>query len=151
MAENGFQFRFQKVLDVRQGEQRSLEIELGRLDGEILKATRVRDGWTRLRGDCLDGLGQAQRASRLAEAAHHSRYLDHVRQRLVESVTAIDELRQQREAVRAELERVLRACKMLEQYRDRLVREHLSAQERADERIVDIHSVHKYVEAKRAQ
>ena len=53
--------------------------------------------------------------------------------------------------MRRRLERVMQSCKMLEGYRDRLEREFMAAQEKAEERIIELHSMHKFYQAKRAQ
>ncbi len=45
----------------------------------------------------------------------------------------------------------MQSCKMLENYRDRLRHEFAAQQERAEERIVELHSMHKFHQAKRAQ
>jgi flagellar export protein FliJ len=146
-----FQFRFQKVLDLREQQQRALEVELGRLDGELLKARAEAARWEEERAASLRAVAEARHRGDLEEDARHAGYLKHVRARIERARAALEEVRREREAARNRLERVMQACKMLENYRDRLRREFAAAQERAEERIVELHSMHKFHEAKRAQ
>jgi flagellar export protein FliJ len=146
-----FQFRFQKVLDLREQQQRALEIELGRLDSRLLEARAEVARWEDERAQSLRALAVARRQGDLDEDARHGGYLKHVRRRIAGARTALEEAQQAREAVRGRLERVMQSCKMLEDYRDRLRREFMVAQERAEERIVELHAMHKFHQAKRAQ
>lgn len=151
MSPNAFQFRFQKVLDLRDQQQRALEIDLGRLDTAVLEARAEAARWEDARAQSLQALAAARCAADLEEAGRHSTYLKHVRSRIERTCAALAEVQRQREAVRRRLERVMQSCKMLEGYRDRLEREFMAAQEKAEERIIELHSMHKFYQAKRAQ
>jgi flagellar export protein FliJ len=146
-----FQFRFQKVLDLREQQQRALEIELARLDAVLAQARQEVARWEGELAESLRALAAARRVGDLDEAASHTGYLKHVRARIQRAQAAVEEGQRHREVVRRRLERVMQSCKMLETYRDRLQREFMAAQERAEERIVELHSMHKFHQAKRAQ
>jgi flagellar export protein FliJ len=151
VSPNAFQFRFQKVLDLREQQQRALEIELGRQDRVVLEAGAEVTRWEEARTESLHALAAARRVADLEEAGRHSTYLKHVRGRIERARTVLVEAQRQREAVRRRLERVMQSCKMLETYRDRLEHEFTAGQEKAEERIIELHSMHKFYQAKRAQ
>jgi len=151
MSPEIFQFRFQRVLDLRGQQQRALEIELGRLDGELLKARAEAARWEDERAASLSALAEARRRGDLEEDARQAGYLKHVRARIGSARAAVEEAGRARETARRRLERVMQSCKMLENYRDRLLHEFMAEQERAEERIVELHSMHKFHQAKRAQ
>ncbi len=151
MSPEAFQFRFQKVLDLRGQQQRALEIELGRLDGLLLKARTEADRWETERTASLQARAEARLSGDLEEDARQAGYLAYVRGRVEVARAAVEEARRGRETVRRRLERVMQSCKMLENYRDRLRTEFHADQERAEERIVELHSMHKFYQAKRAQ
>ena len=151
MSPNTFEFRFQKVLDLREQQQRALELELARLDAEVQEARTAAARWEDTRAESLRALAAARRQGDLDEAANHTNYLKHVRARIQGARAALAEAQRQREGVRRRLERVLQSCKMLENYRDRLQREFVAGQERAEERIIELHSMHQFHQAKRAQ
>ena len=151
MSPSAFQFRFQKVLDLREQQQRALEIELGRQDKAVLEAGAEVTRWEAARTESLHALAAARRVADLQEAGAHTGYLKHVRGRIERARAALAEAQRQREAVRRRLERVLQSCKMLETYRDRLEHEFMATQEKAEERIIELHTMHQFHQAKRAQ
>ena len=63
MSPEAFQFRFQKVLDLREQQQRALEMELGRLDRELLKARAEAARWQDERAASLSALAEARRGA----------------------------------------------------------------------------------------
>lgn len=151
MSPEAFQFRFQKVLDLREQQQRALEIELGRLDGLLQKARADADRWEEERTATLQARAEARLGGDLDEDARQGGYLAYVRARLEAARGVVEEARRGREIVRGRLERVMQSCKMLENYRDRLRTESQADSERAEERIVELHTMHKFHQAKRAQ
>jgi flagellar export protein FliJ len=151
MSPETFQFRFQKVLDLREQQQQALEVELGRLDGELAKARAEAAHWEGERAAALSALSDARRLGDLVEDARQAGYLRHVRARIEAARAALQEVQRRREETRRRLERVMQSCKMLETYRDRLRGEFAAAQERAEERVVELHTMHKFHEMKRAQ
>ncbi len=73
MSPEAFQFRFQKVLDLREQQQRALEMELGRLDRELLKARAEAARWEDERAASLSALAEARRGGDLEEDARTGR------------------------------------------------------------------------------
>jgi len=146
-----FEFRFQKVLDLRGQQERALEIELARADATLQQARDRLARWQDARDQGLAALAEARCKADLEEAGRQSRYLEYVRSRIERARADIAELERQREGVRRRLERVMQSRKMLEGYRERQLGEFMAAQEKAEERIVELHSVFKFHQAKRAQ
>jgi flagellar export protein FliJ len=142
-----FRFRFQRILDVKEKQERALEIELARLDRLILDQEALQREWEGARQQTLQEMLQARRRSDLAENARCTAYLPYVRARIAQCARAAAELRSQRESVRQKLEQVMKSRKMLEKYRDRLLAEFLVALEKADERVTEVHSARKFIEA----
>lgn len=151
MGENGFEFQFERVLEVRRRQQQALEAELHQFNAAVAESEAVIERWKRIRTETLDGLALARREGEREECRRHARYLDHVRRRLGSAREELEQLRRQRGKVRAELEGVLRAVKMLENYRERLEREFLRNQEKAEQQVVELHSTHSFIQARRAQ
>jgi flagellar export protein FliJ len=151
MSPEVFQFRFQKVLDLREQQQRVLEVELARLDAELAKAHAEAARWEGERAAALVALAEARGLGDLLEDARQAGYLKHVRVRIEAARAALEEAQRLREAARRRLERVVQSCKMLENYRDRLRGEFMAARERAEERVGELHTMHQFHQAKRAQ
>ncbi len=151
MSETGFQFRFQRVLDVREGQRQSVQIELARAAAEQQDAAARLKRWTETKAETLRGLAAARRAGNLDDAARHSSYLEHVRTRLAQCREQHRLARQKADQLRDALEQAMQACKVLQTYRDRLESRHLAERERAEERVIDLHSMHSHTQSKRAQ
>lgn len=146
-----FKFRFQKVLDARERQQQALEIEMGRVNGWLLAREEELTSWLRQMADTLDEVGRARRKGDLADNARCAAYLAHVRRRIRQTHRAIAELKARKERVRQELVEAMQACKVLENYRDRLEAEFAADAEKAEERTVEMHSVRQYLRAEGAQ
>lgn len=142
-----FRFRFQKILDVKERQERALEIELAGVDRLIYEREAVRAAWGRTREETLAGIARARERADLLENARGEAYLRFVRARLEQCRRAIAELRATREQVRQELQRVMRSRELLEKYRDRLRAEFLVEQEKAEERVTEVHSGLKFIRA----
>jgi flagellar export protein FliJ len=149
--DGAFTFRFQQVLDLREQQKQALEIEIGRAEAAINGALAARARWEATAEECAEGLGKARREGRIGEAHDYSKYLAHVRRQVAECHRRERELREEKERVREQLERAMRSCKVLENYRERLAREHRTAQEKAEDLVVDLHTMHKWIQGKRAQ
>ena len=147
---DGFTFRFQSILDLKERHERAMEIELGRLDADILECQEAIRAWERLRMEMLDRIRDARARSDMAENAQCSRYLSHVRREVEKGTRAAAQLRGQRESVRQELSRVVRERKVMETYRNRLKAEFLHAREKAEERVLDSHATWKFAGAEGA-
>ncbi|MFW6118973.1 MAG: flagellar export protein FliJ [Planctomycetota bacterium] len=147
MAEDGFQFKYQKILEVREHQEKQLEIELARIDESIRMQRQERRRWEGVRDELLEALGRARRRGDMVEAAQCSDYLRHVRERIEHFKNVEAEMKKEREQVRSSLEDVLRSRKVLENYRDRLRGEFRSEREKAEEKVLDLHSTHKFTQA----
>ena len=150
MAATVFKFRFQKILNVREKQQRALEIELARLDRAILTNELTRRKWHCIKQDTLNATRLARHRDDLAENARCAQYLRHVRAQAQQCQSTGAQLRGNKEHIREELQRVMQSCKMLEKYRDRLKAEFMAAQEKAEERALDAHSIRAFVRAEEA-
>ena len=142
-----FRFRFQKLLDVKERQERALEMELARVDGVIYEREAARAAWQERREETLAGIARAREQADLLENARGEYYLRFVRARLEQCRRAIAELRAIREQVRQELQRIMRSRELLEKYRDRMRAEFLVEQERAEERVTEVHSGLKFIRA----
>ena len=150
MAKTGFQFRFQSILDVKEHQGKALEIELARIDRAILAQKETARQWERTRQQVLDELGKAQRNGDMVQSIQCGNYLRHVRRRIDDGDAVVAELNGEREQVRAELERVMRSRKALENYRDKLRSEFIAEQEKAEEKILELHSASRFIRAEGA-
>lgn len=142
-----FIFRYQKILDVREKQQRSLEVELARCEKAVLAGRAEVARWDGARQEVLTQLRAARRDGDVEQNAYGSAYLRHVRRSLVQSRHSLAERAKQRDEARARLAEALKACKALQKYRDKLEAEYLVAEERADERTVELHTAHAHVRA----
>lgn len=151
MAKKGFQFRFQSILDVKEHQEKALEIELARIDRAILAQKETGRQWERTRRQVLDELGKAQRNGDMVQSIQCGDYLRHVRRRIGDCHAVVAELDGEREQARAELERVMRSRKALENYRDKLRGEFIAEQEKAEEKILELHSASRFIRAEGAR
>lgn len=147
MAGKGFRFRFQKILDVREQQQKALEIQLAQSDEAVATCCRELQYWRERRHRLLDQIGRFRAEANLEEAHLCAQYLGHVRGQLAEAQRDLQDLRQRREEVRAELAEVLKSHKMLENYRERLKHEFANKQERAEQKTLELHAVRKFIQA----
>ena len=147
MAGPIFAFRFQRILDARERKQQVLEMELGRLDRAVLERQGELDGWHRARRTALEEMRQARRDSDLDQNARSADCLRHVDDRAERCRCALVDLARARADLMRRLEQAMRSRKVLEDYRDRLEREFLAEQERSQERILDLHSLRKFMQA----
>jgi len=139
-----FRFRYQRILDVKEKQERALEIELGRVDRLIMEQEAVRGRWERTRQGTLEEMGVARRRADLVENARCAAYLHYVRARLAQCRVALAELREERERVRRELQHVAQSRELLEKYRDRLRAEFLADLEKAEDRVLEVHAARKF-------
>ena len=95
----------------------------------------------------LENLREASRNCDLELRARHAAFLPYVRSRINQCRREVTELQEVREAVRKRLEQVMQSCKMLQKYRDRLKVQFLSKLEKAEEQILDSHSMRKFIQA----
>lgn len=140
-----FRFRFQRILDLKCKQEQALEIELSRVNQSLARAEDARREWECRREEAFLGLRKARLAGNLVENAQWTAYVRHVRGRIAQCRRQVAELREGREHVRRELERVMQSRKLLENYRDRLRERFLAAQEKAEERLHETYSAHKFV------
>jgi len=148
MVEDGFQFKYQKILDVRQHQEKQLEVELARIDESIRMQREEQRRWKRVRDELLEELAVARGRGDLLETRHCSDYLEHVRSRIGHFANVQAQMVREREQVRSSLEDAMRSRKVLENYRDRLQSEFRSEREKAEEKVLDLHSAHKFIQAK---
>jgi len=149
MTADAFKFPFQKMLDVKEKQERALQIRLSEADAAILRKQADVERWQDVRRRLLEELRRARSGADLELNAYCTRYLRHVRDQIASLCRQARELEQDRERVRRELEKTLQSRKALENYRDRLRREFLADRERSEERIVELHSISKFSRAKR--
>ncbi|KPK66174.1 MAG: hypothetical protein AMK73_00780 [Planctomycetes bacterium SM23_32] len=140
-----FTFRFQKLLDLKEKQERALEIELARLERAVLSQQAALDGWRGARSETFQQMREARLRGDLAENARCAGYLHHVRARVEQCRAALDELRTRREGVREELRSVMQSRKVLENYRDRLRAEFMAEQEKTEERTIELHAARKFI------
>jgi len=145
-----FKFRFQKVLGAQKTKGRALEIEIGRIERNIARQQAMADQWKRTRRETLEEIRTARRCADMDHNASATAYLQHVREAIDECNRAITEFQQHKRQVQEQLKRTMRACQVLENYRDRQEREFMLEQERAFERVVDLHSLCKFMRAEEA-
>jgi len=119
-------------------------MELARLDKAVLDQEALMARWNRAREQTLQRMLRARREADLDRNARLSAYLEVVRGQVRRAVAALAELRRRREQARRELERVMQSRKVLENYRDRLMAEFLAAQEKAEEKVLDDFSTHRF-------
>ncbi|MFO8006458.1 MAG: hypothetical protein R6V05_01840 [Candidatus Brocadiia bacterium] len=143
-----FPFRFQKILDVREQQQKGLEIELARLDRAILRQEERRRHWELAREQALQDLALARREGDMSRSSQCADYIRHVRSRIAGCTDRAEELRDERARVQAELAEKMRSCKLLENYRDRLKRELMAEHEKAEQKVLDLHSANTFSRAK---
>lgn len=151
MSDTGFEFPFQRVLDVREQQELSLQMQVAGAKKDLREARAELERWEEARGKALDGISRARCRGELGEAATHSRYLEHIRRRLTDCRNTVGELEQEKHHLQQELTRVMQSRKMLETHRERLEREYLARREKAEERVVELHSTHTFIQAERAQ
>ncbi len=147
MAGNTFTFPFQKVLDFREHQEKGLEIELSGLDEAILQQKQTRSRWELTRQQLLEEIGEARREGELRRAADCADYLQYVRDKIRQCERETARLQGRREEVRQELERVMRARKVVENYRDRLKKEFLAEREKIEQKVIDLHSSREFIQA----
>lgn len=147
MAGKGFRFRFQKILDVREQQQKALEVQLAQSDEAVATCCRELQHWRDMRHHLLDQIGRFRADANLEEARRCAEYLGHVRKQVATARGKLQDLRRQREEVRAELAEVLKSHKMLENYRERLKQEFASEQEKVEQMNLELHAVRKFIQA----
>lgn len=146
MNGEAFRFRFQKILDIREKEERAVQIELSRVDRALLREQQSADRWERTRQLLLEELRRARVEANLELNDRCSTYLRHVRDRIGLSREETGKLRQERQGVLRKLEQALQSRKALENYRGRMKKEFLAAQEKAEEQVIDAYSAHKFAQ-----
>lgn len=144
MASTTFKFKFQRVLDLREQQQQSLEGKLAAVQEDIRCAEATVERWLRVRRETLEEQGRARRKGRLELEASYGQYLGFVREKLSESRELLATLCGRREQLRHELEELLKACKLLEKYRDRLRDEFREELTREEQKLLDMHSIYKH-------
>ena len=147
MAGPVFTFRFQRILEARERKQQALEMELGRLDRAMLEGHLELERWQAARRATLEEMRRARLEADLDRNARSAEYLRHVGERTARCRCALADLACDRADVMRRLEHAMRSRKALDEYRDRLEREFLAEQERSQERIVDLHSLRKFMQA----
>ena len=149
--EAGFRFRFQKILDIKRKQEQILEIEVARLDRLILDWEAAAERWQRIKEEALQTLRKARETEDLELNARYTAYLPHVRNQLRRCAQEADALRDDKAHVTEKLQKVMQSRKMLEKYREKLMREFLMKVEKAEERALDSHSIEKFARAAAAQ
>ena len=147
MPQNAFQFRFQKLLDTKEKQEQALEIEIARIERSLNDCMATRDRWQRIKAEALDALREARSRADLVVNARYAAYLPHVRAQIRRCCSQAASLEDTRERVRERLTEMMQSRKMLEKYREKLLREFAATQERAEERALDSHSIRKFVQA----
>lgn len=143
----GFRFRFQRILEIKEQQQHSLEIEIANVDRDLRERQAEQERWQRTKHEVLENMREACRKCDLEFRARHAAFLPYVRTRINQCRREVSELREVREAVRKRLERVMQSCKMLEKYRDRLKAQFMAKLEKAEEQTLDSHSMRKFIQA----
>ncbi len=143
----GFRFRFQRILEVKEKQERALEVELAHMDGLILEQEATVAQWQSRKHGVLEETLDARRRGDFAENARCTGYLRHVRGRIEKCRAALAELRLKREKVRQELQHAAQSRRVLEKYRDRLRAEFLVTVRKAEERVTEMHSIRKFSRA----
>ncbi len=149
MGETAFKFRLQKLLDLKEKQQRALEIELAGIERAMAIQEAELDRWQRVMDEVLHKLREARENSDLELNGRYSSYLPYVRAHLKRCRLEIVGLKHNKTAVRQQLEGLMQSRKILENYRDRLMREFLVDQERAEEKALDLHSLQKFIQGAR--
>ena len=144
-----FVFRYQKILDVREQQQLSLEVALGSLERAVLDGRAELARWDRVRHDLLAQLRSAREGGDVEQNASCSAYLRYVRAHRARCQRSVADLEGQREEMRQKLVEAVKSCKVLRRYRDKLEAEYQAAQEKAEERTVELHSARAHVRAGR--
>ena len=142
-----FRFRYQRILDVKQKQQKALEIELGRVDRLTLQQQALLRSWERTRQGTLDEMRQARTQGDLADNAQCAAYVRHVRSRMEQCRAALADLRVKRERVRQDLQRAMQSRQVIEKYRDRLRAQFLAELEKAEEAVAEVHTLRKFSRA----
>ena len=145
-----FRFRFQKLLDLREKQERTLEIEVARFDKAVLGKRAQLEAWQQERRATLAQLRLARDCGDLQANACGTDYLRCLGRRADRCRAAIADLRQERERVRQRLQAVAQSRKALENYRDRKRTEFLALEEKAEERVLEEHAVRGFLRAERA-
>ena len=102
------------------------------------------------RSDTLEEQSRARRNGKLGLDARYGDYLGFVRGKLTEAREVVAEHYQRREEVRNELEEMLKACKLLEKYRDRLKEDFCEELTREEQKVLDMHSIYKHLQDEEA-
>jgi flagellar export protein FliJ len=147
LAGTAFRFKFQKILHVREKQQQALEIELARMDTLVREKEAALQRWHATRRETIDDRRRARLKGDLDLESRYGDYLTYVGMRTRQCQSELLRLREEREATRRELERLAQACKVLENYRDRLRRQFLTEAERAEERVLDLSAIHRFIQA----
>jgi flagellar export protein FliJ len=142
-----FRFRFQRILEIKEQQQHSLEIEIANMDRDLRRREAEQERWQRTKCEVLQNLREASRNCDLELRARNAAFLPHVRGRIDRCRREVTELREVKEGVRKRLEQVMQSCKMLQKYRDRLKAQFLSKLEKAEEQNLDSHSMRKFIQA----
>jgi flagellar biosynthesis chaperone FliJ len=149
--DTSFRFRFQRILDIKRKQEQLLEIEVARLDRLIMDWEAAGERWQRIKAEALQTLRKARETVDLELNARYTAYLPHVRKQLKRCALEADALRQDKAHVVEKLQKIMQSRKMLEKYRDKLMRASMLKAERAEERALDSHSIEKFVRAAAAQ
>ncbi len=147
MAGQSFTFRFQKILEVKEQQEKALQIELARVDEAIAARRRTLQRWADERRELLDQMARCRAAGDVEESRRCAQYLQHVRNRIASARQALEDLHERRNEVRQELEEVLKSCKMLENYRERLRKEFVTEREKAEEKTLELHAARRFIQA----
>ena len=150
MERAGAIFPYQRILDWKEQQERALQLEIARLERAILALRRERARWTALREETFDRFREARAKAELDVADQYPRYLEHLRDQVRRCTDKIRELQEDKEKVRKEIERVMQSRKLLEQFKERKLKQYWAEQEQGEQRALDAYSIERFIRGEAA-
>jgi len=137
--------RLQRLLSAKEKQEQVLEIEMARIEQTLNACLATEERWQRIKEQALRALREARQRADLDQNARYSAYLPHVRAQIRRCCSEGAALKEARARVRERLNEVMQSRKMLEKYRERVLREFAARHEKAEERALDAHALRKFL------
>lgn len=145
MSDESTSFRFQKLLEIKEKREQSLQMEIARIDRAVSRLQDSRDEFMRLRDGALETLREARDHEEFGVNQQYTAYLRHVRARIKDCKEETSRLEQEREKVRRKLEEIMKSRKLLEQYKEKLDKQSQQDLERFEEKVLDAYSQRQFL------
>ncbi len=141
MAENKFPFRFRKLLELREQQQKMAEMELAEKEQTICRQKALVDEKEALKCKAIKHQREASLAADLLMRSACAAHLRRLNGQIAADRKKLDGLVRSREQARGKLRKAAVAREALENYRDKKRSEFFAGMERLDERVAETNRI----------